>query len=63
MGTMRGEARGKTKAEVWRKYQIARGQDGSVFIDHHPANHQEANSKMEKDPKTGEWVLKFIFTM
>ncbi len=63
MGTMRGEERGKTKAEVWEKYQITKARYGAVFLVHVPANRQEANSKMEKDPKTGEWVLKFTFTI
>ncbi len=63
MGTTRGEIRGKTKAEVWEKYQTAKIREGGVFLVHYPSNRKKAASQMKKDPKTDEWVLKFIFTM
>lgn len=58
MGGSSGEIRGKTKIETYLRYaEQAEKQEGSW---HPPVqNKKECKRLMEKDPGTGEWILRF----
>jgi len=62
MGGTHGEVRGRTKEEVWRKYQIhAKLLRASVTVDY-PANKQAAYKVMAEKNDTDEYVLSFRFS-
>jgi hypothetical protein len=60
-----GEIRGKSKAEVYRKYAAAVDGQGANFLDHNPDAKLKkvCKSLMRQDPETGEWVLRYRWTM
>jgi len=51
-----GELRGKTRIEVYLRYQGLRQDDS---WDWHPDNKKDTKKAMFRDPQTGEWVLRF----
>ena len=63
MGGMHGDIRGKTKLEVWKKFQPMTARDYSphgLYLDT-AKNKKDAFKSMKRDEKTGEWVLWYHF--
>ena len=51
-----GEVRGRTKFEVYERYQELMQDDS---WDWHPRNKKDAKKLMVRDPDTEEWVLSY----
>lgn len=63
MGKAGGTARGKTKKETYSAYAIERDSAKAMgLVVDFPKNKEEAYEQMEKDPKTGGWVLEYHFS-
>ncbi len=63
MGGMHGEIYGKTKIEVWKKFEPLRSRDNQplgLYLET-PLTKKEAYRKMTRDPQTGQWVLWYHF--
>jgi len=61
MGGASGEVRGKSKAEVYRKYALLCSDMDGIMDDQIPdAKYKKrCKSLMKQDPETGEWVLPY----
>ena len=58
MGGAYGEVRGATKIETYLRYlKEATDREGSWYTD--PAHKKDCKEEMERDPNTGEWVLRY----
>jgi hypothetical protein len=66
MGGMHGYARGKTKLACYKNFRQTvnrqKIEDSTgLYMDAGTGTKQHLYSQMEKDPKTGEWVLFYHF--
>ena len=66
MGGMHGYCRGKTKLACYKNFrrEVNRQKiedSTGLYMDAGTGTKQELYAKMEKDPKTGEWVLFYHF--
>jgi len=59
MGGISGEVRGKSKIEVYLKYEEKIQEIGEMFqeIDPYPRNKKQCKKQMIWDPEAGKWVL------
>jgi len=63
MGKAGGTVRGKTKKETYSAYASERDSARAMnLVVDFPKNREEAYEQMEKDPKTGDWVLEYHFS-
>lgn len=66
MGGMHGYSRGKTKLECYKNFrrEVDRKsieESTGLYMDAGTGTKQVLYSQMQKDPKTGEWVLFYHF--
>ena len=65
MGGISDDVRGKTKVATWLAFTKVREEIedryGEEMHLRWPSNKKEAYEQMEKDPATGQWVLRYNF--